>query len=244
MITAIIVEDEMHSREALKNLLNDYCPDVRLLGTATGVVEGSLLLGKTLPDLVFLDIEMDDGTGFDLLKAAGRLSFEVIFTTAHSHYALKAIKFSAIDFLMKPIDIDELVAAIGKVERKQEGNNQVKNLLANLNAADHRDHKITLATSEGLEFIRVSQIVYCEAQGSYTNFFLTNRHSLMVSKNLKEYESLLKGYPFFRIHQSYLINLDQVERYKKADGGSVMMSNGMELGIAQKKKEAFIKLMR
>ncbi len=243
MLRIIIVEDELHSRESLRNLVNDYCEDVEVVAVAESVEEGLEKIINHKPDLLFLDIEMQTGTGFDLLEQSKNFSFEVIFTTAFEHYALKAIKFSAIDYLLKPIDVEELQAAVVKVQKKKDTltqNKKLINLLSNIQNKDSKQHKITLATSEGLEFINVTDIIFCEANGSYTNFHLKQEKNLIVSKHLKEYENLLNEYNFLRVHQSYLINLAEVEKFVKSNGGYIIMKGGEQVSISHKKKEEFV----
>ena len=246
MLRAIIVDDEYHSREALKNMLTEYCPEVEVVGLASKVDEGLSLLKSQKPDLVFLDIEMPNESGFDLLTRASILNFEVIFTTAFRHYALKAFKFSAIDYLLKPIDPEELQIAVDKVIKKRRdawNNRKLENFLNNIHNKNVKQHSITLSTSEGYEFINVSQIIYCEANGAYTKFLLKERKPLIVSKHLKEYENLLSDHYFMRVHQSYLINLSEVEKYLRSDGGFIVMKNGDKVSISHKKKEQFIQAM-
>lgn len=243
-LNVIIVEDELHSRESLRNLLHDYCPGTNVLAMSENIEKGLADIRMNKPDLLFLDIEMPGGSGFTLLERLRRFDFEVIFTTAFEHYAIKAIKFSALDYLLKPIDVDELVEAVEKVRQKKERaveNLKLRTLLENLNL-NKGDHIITLATAEGLEFIKVSDIFYCEADGSYTKFYLKNNGKLMVSKNLKEYENLLSDYGFYRTHNSYLVNLSEVKRYIKGDGGHLIMNNGDAVSISSRRKEALIHL--
>lgn len=246
MLNVVIVEDELHSRETLKNMVNEYCPDVEIMGLASSVQEGIELLNTHYPDLVFLDIEMQSETGFDLLTQVKNLNFEVIFTTAFEQYALNAIKFSAIDYLLKPIDLEELQNAVEKVVRKKKAslhNKKLEILLDNIHNKNTAQHTITLSTSNGYEFINVADIIYCEADGSYTNFFIKNKKSLLISKHLKEYENLLSDHNFMRVHQSYLINLSEVEKYIKSEGGYIVMKNGAKLSISKKNKEEFVRKM-
>jgi two-component system LytT family response regulator len=245
MLNAVIIEDEKKSREVLRKLIHDYCPDVHISGMAESVSEGIELIRNEKPDLVFLDIEMQSGSGFDLLEKIGKVNFDVIFTTAYEQYALKAIKFSALDYLLKPIDIGELKAAVEKIilrNDRQNENEKVSQLIRNFN---HKlQPKITLSTSDGLVFILVEDIIRCEAQGAYTVFYFKNRKSIMVSKNLKEFQILLEDYQFFRIHNSHLINLNEIEKYKKADGGSVLMSDGSTISISESRRQEFLNLIR
>lgn len=239
----VIVEDEPHSRMSLENLLRDYCSDTEVVGWSDNIADGVREINQKRPDLIFLDIEMPGGNGFELLEQCVELDFEVIFTTAFEHYALKAIKFSALDYLLKPIDIDELKESVRKVMQKKvraTENLKLFTLLQNLSKSE-ADQTIALATSEGLEFIRVSDIYYCQAEGSYTHFHL-KAGKLLVSKNLKEYENLLADYGFFRVHNSFLVNLSEVARYVKGDGGYLVMNNGDTVGLSGRRKDEFIRL--
>lgn len=247
MLNTIIVEDEDNAREMLQNLLAKYCPEVNVLAACGNIEDGLAAIEEHRPDLLFLDIEMQTGTGFDLLEKVEYRGFEVIFTTAYDTYALKAIKFSAIDYLLKPIDVGDLQHAVQQVEQKKHQTDQQRKLevlLSNLNPQQRpEDKSITLSTSDGLQFVKISDIVRCEANGAYTNFVLKNRKDILVSKNLKEYENLLSDYSFYRIHHSHLINLSEVDRYVKADGGYVVMKDGSQVGISNKKKDEFLALM-
>lgn len=247
MLTAVIVEDELHSREALKNLIRDYCPEVTVKGMAPTVEEGIALVDWVKPDLVFLDIALKVGTGFDLLERVSNQTFDVIFTTAYEHYALRAIKFSAIDYLLKPIDLEELQLAISKVTNKQRthaNNLQIDTLLKNLRNQHHHRHTITLATAEGLIFVPVNNIIRLEAMGSYTQFYLNNGKKIMVSKHLKEYEQLLSEADFCRIHQSHVINLNEVTQFVKTDGGYVILKDQTKLKVSSNRKELFLSKMQ
>jgi two-component system LytT family response regulator len=247
MLRAVIVEDEMHSRESLKNLLRDFCPEVSLAGAAASIEEALPMIRKEKPGLIFLDIELQTGTGFDLLRQLGDLDFEVIFTTAFEQYAIQAIKFSSLDYLLKPIDIDELQEAVAKAMDKhhqEQRKAQLELLLANL---DQRrtgvQHRICLATAEGLEFVEVADILFCEANGSYTTFHLRDARKVVVSKNLKEYENLLEGQPFLRVHNSFLVNLKEVQRYVRSEGGYILMKNGAQVSISPRKRDEFLQKM-
>jgi len=245
MLNAVIIEDEKKSREVLKNLIHDYCPNVHISGMAESVESGIDLITREKPDLVFLDIEMQSGSGFDLLERVGKVNFEVIFTTAYEQYALKAIKFSALDYLLKPIDIGDLKTAVEKIRSKtghHDENEKVSQFIRNF--SNRQQPKITLSTSDGLVFILVEDIIRCEAQGAYTIFYIRNRKSIMVSKNLKEFQILLEDHHFFRIHNSHLINLNEIEKYKKSDGGSVLMSDGSTIPISDSRRQEFVNLIR
>jgi two-component system LytT family response regulator len=246
MLNTIIVEDEKYSRETLKNLLEEFCPEVKVAGMAESVDQAIPLIRNTKPDLVFLDIELQTGTGFDILAQLQDMAFEVIFTTAFEQYAIKAIKFSSLDYLLKPIDLEELKSAIQRAlvkKTKEVKQAQMDVLFSHFKAIEKSPRKICLATSDGLEFINASEILYCEANGSYTNFHLSGQRKIIVSKNLKEYENLLDPVQFMRVHNSYLINLHEVRKFVKSDGGFVVMNDKAELSISPKKRIEFLERM-
>ncbi|MBA3985664.1 MAG: response regulator transcription factor [Flavobacteriales bacterium] len=244
-LKAVIVEDEKHSREILKNLLENFCEGIEVLAMAGSVNEALDIIPKSKPDLVFLDIELQSGTGFDILTQLPKINFEVIFTTAFDQYAIKAVKFSSLDYLLKPIDLEELQLAVEKakqIKNKETYSNQLKSLLQNIQQP--KLFKICLATSDGFEFVNTQDILYCEAGGSYTTFVLANGKKLLVSKHLKEYENMLSDQHFMRVHNSYLINLKEVKKYVKADGGYIVMNNDDIVSISRGKKDAFIEAMQ
>ncbi|QEC52682.1 LytTR family two component transcriptional regulator [Anseongella ginsenosidimutans] len=247
MIRAVIVEDEKHSRETLKNLLSEFCTGVEVAGVAGSVDEACAVIPQTKPDLVFLDIELQTGTGFDVLNSLQELHFDVVFTTAFEHYAIKAIKFSSVDYLLKPIDIPELQQAVEKAKEHKGAalqSEKLRALLENINARPEGDRKICLGTQESMEFISIQDILYCEASGSYTQFYLKSGSSLLVSKNLKEYENMLTDHEFLRVHNRFLINLREVKSLVKSEGGYILMNNNSQISISPKKREAFIERMR
>ncbi|MBL0340774.1 MAG: response regulator transcription factor [Bacteroidetes bacterium] len=244
MIYAIIVEDEKRSAKLLVNLLEEYCADVEVVGIAATVAEGFQLIKKKAPDVIFLDIEMQKETGFDLLNKFDEIKFEIIFTTAFENYALKAIKFCAIDYLLKPIDVDELKVAIEKVIRIQQKNTLNKKLEAfiqNMRSNNPSQFQIALPSTDGMSIVRVSEILYLKSDRQYTIFCLTSGEKILTSKNLGEYEELLLEHNFFRAHHSSLINLNEVKKYSRGEGGYALMSNGDQIDISKRKKEAFLK---
>ena len=243
MITALIVDDEKNSCETLQFLLTDCCPDVSVVKYCQTIDEAVKAVELHHPDVVFLDINMKGENGFDLLERVKTIDFEIIFTTAFSEYAIKAFKFSAIDYLLKPIDVDELRAAVERVikRKKAEAPTRYEYLRQNLKMSDGQHFKLALPTSEGLTFIKISDIIYCEADSNYTTFFLTDGKKIIVSHTLKEYEEILSDYRFFRIHHSYLVNLDAIKQYVRGDGGHVVMINGAALDVAKRRKEQFLK---
>lgn len=242
MLNIVIVEDEHNNREDLKDQISEIDPSIRILGEAASVSEAIALINTTLPDAVLMDIELHEGNGFDVINQLSHLSFEVIFTTAFEHYALKAIKFSSLDYLLKPINTEELRTALHKASLKKneaQRKQQLEVLLASLdNKQENRN--ICLSTADGIEFIQTDTILYCEANGSYTNFILKNSQKLIVSKHLKEYESLLSDHDFMRVHNSFLINLKEVKRFVKSDGGYILMNNDATISISQKRKDDFL----
>ncbi|WP_109698671.1 LytR/AlgR family response regulator transcription factor [Chitinophaga deserti] len=243
---ALIVEDEILSREFLSNMVREHCPQLELAGTASNVDEAVQMIASHAPQLVFLDIEMQTGTGFDVLQRAAGHKFHVIFTTAFDHYAIRAIKFSAVDYLLKPIAFDELQQAVAKALRQMDDtgdDNRLDLLLKNISRPSGEDFCISLSTSEGVDFVPLSTIIRLEAKGPYTIFFLKDGRQIMVSRNLKEYENTLQEYGFFRIHNSNIINLKDVKRWVKTDGGYAIMSDGAMVAISPKKKEDFMMLM-
>ncbi len=243
---ALIVEDEIRSRDFLKNLVQEFCPELEVTGTASNVEEGVAFINTQSPDIVFMDIEMQTGTGFDVLQQVKQRAFHVIFTTAYDHYAIKAIKFSAVDYLLKPINLEELQHAVAKaiesIQQKAEGN-KLELLIRNLRRPAGEDFSISLSTSEGVEFIQLGHIIRLEANGPYTTFFMKESRKIMVSKNLKEYEILLTDHGFFRVHNSHIISLKEVRKMVKTDGGYAVMNDDSMIAISPKKKDEFMELM-
>jgi two-component system LytT family response regulator len=228
----------------LSEILKKYYPQIAILGLAKNVAEAVELIEKTKPNLLFLDISMPDGTGFDVLEKTLGHHFDIIFTTATDKHALKAIKYSACDYLLKPIDLDELQDAINRVEKKRAvvmpSMENLQFLIQNLKRTDDNYNKISLPTGNAFEIIQIKDIIRCEADGSYTNFFLVGGKKLMVSASLKHYEDLLPEKDFIRIHHHNLVNMNHVIRFLKEDGGYAIMSDNSKLEISRRKKEAFL----
>ncbi|MEW2921036.1 MULTISPECIES: LytR/AlgR family response regulator transcription factor [Flavobacteriaceae] len=246
-LKVVIIEDEKHSRETLKSMLEEFCQDVKVIATASSVKEAVKVLSIYSPDVVFLDIELQPGLGFDVLEQIKEPSFEIIFTTAFEKYAIKAIKFSSLDYLLKPIDLVELQDAVEKARNQMDTNvyrQQIDTLMQSLSRGTSRQEKICLATTAGMEFIAIDDIILCKADGSYTCFVLKNKKTLLVSKHLKEYENLLADQQFMRVHNSFLINLNEVKKYIKSDGGYIIMSNNMHVSISPRKKDDLIEAMK
>ena len=243
MINAIIIEDEAYGRRMLREMLREHCPQVNVIAEADSVNTGLAAIAEHRPGLVFLDVELQSETSFDILEKLPEINFELVFTTAFDHYALKAVKFCAIDYLLKPIDLAELKLALAKAEKRLNReylNKNLEALLNNMKSASQSSHRIALPTLEGLLFINVSDIIYCESNGPYTRFFLKQQAKIMTSKHLKEYEELLSEYRFFRIHKSYLVNLQEIQKYIRGEGGQLIMSNGDALNVSKQRKEGFL----
>lgn len=247
-LRTIIVEDELGGRIALKAILKN-CEDITLIGEASNAAEAKVLISELKPDLLLLDIEMPFKNGFDLLSEIPDRTFDVIFTTAYDSYAIRAIKFSAIDYLLKPVDPEELEDAIGRVLEKKMHNSyqpqlQIENLLDNLKSINKQNFKLSLPTSEGILFIPIEEIVRCESDANYTRFFFKDgAKPVVVSKTLKEFEELLSDYGFCRIHNSHMVNLKFIRRYIKGEGGTVVMQDGTEVEVSRRKKEIFQKAL-
>lgn len=244
MLKAVIIDDEEKSRENLKILIEEFCSNVQVMALAKSVSEGIEAIESNKPDLIFLDIQMQKETGFDLLSTIRKIDFEIIFTTAHSEYAIDAIKFAAIDYLLKPIDINDLKQAIKRVEKKLTTTNfkeQFDILLQNFRADNSDSFKLAIPSTDGLIFISIKEIIYCEALSNYTKIHMKDGKFHLISKTLKEYESLLANYHFFRIHHAYLINTKEIKKYVRGDGGYVIMNNDVTIDVSKRKKDLFLK---
>ncbi len=244
MLKAVLVDDETDAIQALRLILEEHFPKIQIEGWAQNVTDARLLIKNTRPDIVFLDIEMPSGTGFDVLEGLSERNFNVIFVTAYNQYALKAFKYSATDYLLKPIDIDEMIKAIAKIEKQKANGKQVEEkiniLLQNLQS--ERPEKIALSTSESIEYVKIANIVQIVAEGSYSTLKMLDQSELVVSKNLGEFETLLEEYPFFRPHQSHLINLSHVKKVNRY-GNEIVMDDNSIAFLSRRKKLAFLDLM-
>jgi two-component system LytT family response regulator len=237
-LRAVIIEDEVNSREILRNYLVKYCPHVDILGEAGTIKEGIALIENELPNLVFLDVEMPFGNAFDLLAELPNRAFETVFVTAYNQYAMEALNQHAAYYLMKPINIDELIKAVSYVEEiiTKEEQLQHRVLTSNLQKVEG---KITLPQQDGFRVLNVSEILYCKADDNYTEIFLVDK-KILVSKTLKYFEEALAEFYFVRIHKSFLVNINEVIKYKKGKGGSVIVSNGKELLVSASKKKQLL----
>ena len=234
-LNTIIVEDEETSRDILKNYIKKYCPNVTILGEASNVEEALVLIRNNALDLVFLDVEMPYGNAFDLLDKVGDINFETIFVTAYNHYAIDALNAHASYYLMKPISIDELIKAVDYVNeiRTKEDALQDQVLIPKTNSVEG---KITIPQLDGFEVINTSDILYCKADDNYTEIYLNNNKKKLVSKTLKYFEEALSNSSFARVHKSYLVNVNEVVKYLKGKGGSVVLSNGKQVIVSASKK--------
>jgi len=241
MIKSIIIDDESQNAGILKKDLELHCPFVKVEAVCYSAKEGILAIKKEKPDLVFLDIEMPWMNGFEMLEVIGEITFNIIFTTAHQ-FAAKAFRISAVDYLLKPIDSNDLRTAVKKAEEKiqlQHGQANIENLLQNIKQPSSLQ-RIALPFKDGYEFVEVSQIIYCQAEGAYTKVFLQNRKFILVSKSLGDIEELLPQSLFQRIHHSTVVNIDYVTHFVRSDGGYVKMKTGEELAVSKSKKESMM----
>lgn len=245
MLRILIIDDEAPTRNMISGILNMAEMPLEVVGEADSVKSGLEQINKHNPDLVLLDIKLPDGTGFDILNQIENPGFSVIFITAYEEYAIKAFKCSALDYILKPINIDELYQAIEKSREQIENKNLNKKLstfLDNLNSSAIEDKKIVLKTQESIHIVKVTTIVRCESFHNYTEFYTNDGKKLLVSKTLKEYEKLLTDFGFFRVHQSHLININYISSFEKTDGGYLVLTNGSQVPVAKRKKEDLLRL--
>ena len=242
MISCIIIDDEAKNIKLLQKMLELHCPEVKIMVTETDAKNCLQLINEVQPQLVFLDIEMPYLNGFDLLKKLEPVNFEVIFVTAFSHYAVEAFEHRVTGYITKPVNTDKLIAAVNTAAKRIEAKNINKNLFSLLEQSTQKaePEKIPLSTSNGLIFVKLSDIMYCESSGNYTNFYLFDDKKIMVSRQLGEYEKLLPDTNFIRIHDKYIINLTYIKEYIKGSGGDVVLENGKELPVATRRKEEFL----
>ncbi len=247
MIRAVIIDDEPQIRELNESLLKEYFPEIEIVGQADSVKSGVELITVVEPDLVLLDIEIKGGSGFQILQQLKPYHFKTIFITGFNDYAIKAIKFNAVDYIVKPINEVEFQQAVQSATAMINSNMnteiQANNLLDNFTRGGNQLKKIVLRTVEAMHIIDITDIMYCRSDNSYTTFYLSNSEEIIVSRSLKEYEDLLKGYSFIRPHQSYLVNLNHVKKIDKTDGGFVIMKNSAEIPVSVRQKKHLINLL-
>jgi len=242
--TAVIIEDVALAREALKKDLDLHCPEILVSGMAEGVLSGAKLIRKYDPDIIFLDVELTDGTGFDLLDIISDHNGKVIFTTGSEHYAIKAFRFAAIDYLLKPIQVDQLKDSIQKaIQYKNLEKAQQYSLIKEQIKGAVPQKKIALHTQEKIIITQLDDIIYCKSNSNYTSFFFSDKSSLLVTRTLKEYELMLADLGFIRVHQSYLANKKHVKAFIRKDGGHLTMSNGDRLPVSYRKRSELIKTL-
>jgi two-component system LytT family response regulator len=247
MLKTILIDDEKNSLEALRMEIEMNCPSVDIVATCRGAREGLEAINSQSPDLVFLDIQMPEMNGFDLLRSIPEVDFDVIFVTAFDTYSMQAIKVSALDYLLKPVDGDELKRAVHKVEESlalKRSKAQVDFLLTNLqHGTDKAFSKIALPTMKGLDFVSLDEILYCTADGNYTSIHTITKEKYVITRTLSEFEEMLDHTMFFRTHKSYLINLQHIKKYIKGSGGEVLLRDGTSIQVARARKELLMDLI-
>lgn len=247
-IKAILVDDEARALTSLEKLLGMHCPDVGVIGSCRDADEAVEMFRLLQPDLVFLDISMPGKDGFELLQSLPRIPFEIIFVTAYNQYVLQAFQFSAVDYILKPVDYRLLVGAVDRAVQRIEqkaGTQHIETLLHNIRIPDNpRKRKLCVPSLRGFQVFESQDILYCEANSNYTNIHFLNRPAILASKPLLEYETLLQDSGFVRIHKSYLVNLDHIKEYVKGEGGSLILSNGKEVEVSRRKKEELLRKMK
>jgi two-component system LytT family response regulator len=244
MIRTVILDDEPLAREVIVSLLRKYCPEVEIIGTAGDIEEGVRIIRQKRPELLMLDIHLVDGTSFDLLNRLDTAEYKVIFVTAFEEYAIRAFKFSAMDYILKPVSPEELRSAVDKVQDsldKESLTRRLEILYDNLNNKPDENRKIALRTATNMHFVNLSDIIRCQSEKNYTQFFLLSGEVVTVSKTLKEFEELFGKYHFIRVHQSHLVNMQHIRKFAKADGGVLIMSDNSEVPVSLRKREEFMK---
>jgi len=239
MITAILIDDEKHCNQTLEIEIGRHCPDVKILGSYTSGKEGLAAIKSLQPNLVFLDIEMPWMNGFELLQKIEHLNFDVIFVTAYDNYAIKAFRFSAIDYLLKPIQHQLLVSAIEKVKLKNNHNlpyEQLETLLHNMKN-NTENNRVVFSTSEGLEIVEIKDIVRCQSDNNYTYIYLSSGEHIFLSKTLKEVEQMIQSSTFIRVHQSHLVNINFIKRFVKGDGGYLLLKDDKQVSVSKSRRE-------
>jgi len=242
MINAVMIDDEQNNIDNLRLLLAKHCPQVNVIGFALNADDGETLIRQTTPDLVFLDIQMPGKNGFDLLKSLDYYNFGIVFVTAHDQYGIQAVKFSAIDYLLKPVIVEELKSAVSKAIEKRAAkhqNLQLENLICFLKQEQQKTaHRIALQGSKETRFVETGMIIRCESSNNYTTFFLTSGEKIITSKPIFEYEDLLSSYGFFRSHQSHLVNKQHIRSWVKEDGGYLLMNDGSQVPVSRNKRDS------
>lgn len=243
MIQTVLIDDEKNALEMLEWQLHNYCPDISIVASCTGATEGIAAIELHRPQLIFLDIEMPGKNGFEVLQHFSKPFFDVIFTTAHNQFALKAFRFAALDYLLKPVDADDLVAAVQRYQRKTEQvmvKQQFDLLLQQYTRPEVLPEKVSFSTQQAIHFIAPETIVYCESNSNYTTLHFIDKTKMIVSRTLKEVEEMLVYYRFYRIHHSFIVNRKHIVRYNKNDGGTIEMTDGAQLPLSRQRKQEII----
>ena len=246
MINAIIIGDEKDARDGLRLAIERYCPEVKLIEICATPEKGIEAINMLKPDLVFLDVQMPHLSGFDVLQRVGQVSFAVVFVSAYDKYAIKAIRFSALDYLLKPVDADELVQTIKRViERSGRGgqSHYYQSIIHNVQHAGKPIGRLAVPTADGIDFLNTDEIIFCQAEGNYTQVHLSQRRKQLISKNLREFENILCDSGFCRVHHSSLINMRHVQKYVRGEGGYVLLTDGHQVNISRRKREEFINML-
>jgi len=244
----LVIDNEVSIRESLVSAIRAFCPQIESIEEADGIDSGKKKISSFQPDLVFLDVELGNGTGMDLLSQLQKITFNVIFITAHNKYAIDAFKFSAIDFLLKPIDPEELIRSVNKAETKSNNDNllkQINVLKSEFANVSHQEKKIVLSEQDSIHIVKSSDIIYCSSEGNYTTFFTNSSDGkIVISKNMKVFEEMLSPLGFIRVHNSYLVNINKIEKYDKGDGGFLYVSGSTKIPVSQRKKELLMALFK
>jgi two-component system LytT family response regulator len=245
MLHTVIIDDDEDSREILAKMITKCCPNVKLVGEADSVASGIMLIREVKPSLVLLDIKMEDGTGFDLLKQLKRINFKIIFITAYEKYAVQAFKFAAIDLILKPVNPSELKAAVMRAEKlsQQHFNTQLQAMAENLKTDLHEKKKIVLKTKENIFLFDLQNITHFESDGCYTKVHTTSEDPILLSRTLKEFDAMLSGSGFYRVHKSFLINFFHIHRYERQEGGTLILTGNHKIPVASRKKDELLGIL-
>ncbi|MFC2151636.1 LytR/AlgR family response regulator transcription factor [Bacteroidota bacterium] len=246
MIKAVIVDDEKKARDFIESIVKNNFPDIKVVEKAASVVEGIKAITRNRPDIVFLDIEMNDGNGFDVLEALPERDFDFIFITAYDQYAIKAFKYSAVDYLVKPIEISEFISAVERIlENRKKPANRIDNFnILKENFETKSPSKLVVSSNKGFEYINIEEIIRFEADGRYTNIYLINNQKITVSKMLREFVDIVDERNFYRTHKSHLINLQHVTMFAKTEGGHIIMDDDSKVAVARDKRDEFLNIMK